>query len=777
MAAPADEEQDLIATLQSGAGATQKCAACQRLRVVGTPRAVAALAALLGEERISHAARYALEGMPFAEAGAALRRALGQTSGLTQAGLVDSIGWRRDLEAVPLLTPLLAGGDVVLASAAAAALGKIGGEDAVAALLAVRDVAKPSLGPVVWDSLLGCAEKLLADGDARGAAAVYRSLLDRPYSAPIRAAAWRGVVVADAEARAGLVAEALSTEDPVLHPVALRVIRELGDAQVVKACLDRWASLAEDGQLAVLDAWIKLGREVLAVVEVAAKSPHHNVRIVAWQALGDWGDGSSITALAQAAASGEGPERAAAREALSRVRGTGVREAWLKRLEDAPAAEKAELLRALGQRGDAEAAAVLVRYAAAGLEPMRLAALESLRILAVPGTLSPLMDVAVRSRSDQERDPVLWTLHAICQASRDPDQTTKRFMDAWNRFTASERIQVASLLSELATPAALEAALAATRDADLGLVKEAVRVLSRWPSAAPATRLLELARASNDPALQTLALRGCIEVSGHEPDPAQRLALLQRAMGTAGRADEKRQVLGQIGLVPTPEALEFVVPFLSEAALVQEAELAAVNIGERIAATHPKLAAAVAGKVLVQCRTAEVIKRAWALRGKPKTAGPFILAWLVSGPYSQAGANDATAVFNVVFTPEKPDETVAWKPVPRADMVDLLGLFPNQVNCVAYLKTTLIAPEEGSAALLLGSDDGIKAWLNGVVVHANNVDRGAGVDQDLAPVKLKKGPNELMLKITQGGGGWAACARIVGPDGLPIAGLQTQLNP
>jgi len=48
------------------------------------------------------------------------------------------------------------------------------------------------------------------------------------------------------------------------------------------------------------------------------------------------------------------------------------------------------------------------------------------------------------------------------------------------------------------------------------------------------------------------------------------------------------------------------------------------------------------------------------------------------------------------------------------------------------------------------------------------------VDQDMAPIKLKKGPNSLLLKITQGGGGWAVCARIVDANGLPIAGLKAE---
>ena len=72
--ARADEEQNQIATLQSAAGAPDKCAACQRLRVIGTAKSVPALAALLGDERLSQAARYALEEMPAPEAGARHRQ-------------------------------------------------------------------------------------------------------------------------------------------------------------------------------------------------------------------------------------------------------------------------------------------------------------------------------------------------------------------------------------------------------------------------------------------------------------------------------------------------------------------------------------------------------------------------------------------------------------------------------------------------------------------------------------------------------------------------------
>jgi len=153
-------------------------------------------------------------------------------------------------------------------------------------------------------------------------------------------------------------------------------------------------------------------------------------------------------------------------------------------------------------------------------------------------------------------------------------------------------------------------------------------------------------------------------------------------------------------------------------------------------------------------------------------SGPFIQDWLVCGPYRKAGIAGAMAVFNVPFGPENPGEKVQWHSAPHAEQVNLSALFPGEENCAAYLKTEVIAPEAGDGVLLLGSDDGVKAWLNGKVVLANNVDRGDVADQDKAAIHLVKGTNELLLKITQGSGGWSAHARIVGKDGQPIAGLQ-----
>jgi HEAT repeat protein len=108
-----------------GASTFAKAKACQRLAVVGHMAAVPALAALLTDPRLSHYARFGLEPIPNPSVDAALRGALEKVQGKLLVGVINSIGVRRDPEAIPELGKLLTSSDSEVAQAAAAALARI----------------------------------------------------------------------------------------------------------------------------------------------------------------------------------------------------------------------------------------------------------------------------------------------------------------------------------------------------------------------------------------------------------------------------------------------------------------------------------------------------------------------------------------------------------------------------------------------------------------------------------------------------------------------------
>ena len=66
---------------------------------------------------------------------------------------------------------------------------------------------------------------------------------------------------------------------------------------------------------------------------------------------------------------------------------------------------------------------------------------------------------------------------------------------------------------------------------------------------------------------------------------------------------------------------------------------------------------------------------------------------------------------------------------------------------VIYGCVTLNAPRQQDTTMLVGSNDGVKVWLNGELVHHNPVIRFADDYQDAFSVTLKQGDNVLLIAV------------------------------
>ncbi|MFO7974393.1 MAG: HEAT repeat domain-containing protein, partial [Candidatus Hydrogenedentota bacterium] len=189
-------ETELIGILEGDTEWLLKQEACRRLRHIGTEASVPALAALLPDETLSHMARFALEPMPYPEVDKALREALEVTDGLTQAGVVISIGVRRDEKAVPLLIPLMKADHPEVGRTAAGALGRIATSEATQALREYRPEAPEATRTAVNEGLLAAAQRCTEAGKRQRAAALYEELLAADTPLEVRMGAFRGLAYA-----------------------------------------------------------------------------------------------------------------------------------------------------------------------------------------------------------------------------------------------------------------------------------------------------------------------------------------------------------------------------------------------------------------------------------------------------------------------------------------------------------------------------------------------------------------------------------------------------
>ena len=73
----------------------------------------------------------------------------------------------------------------------------------------------------------------------------------------------------------------------------------------------------------------------------------------------------------------------------------------------------------------------------------------------------------------------------------------------------------------------------------------------------------------------------------------------------------------------------------------------------------------------------------------------------------------------------------------------------------SYALLVFNAEEERNVTMRVGSDDSVKIWLNGKVVHKNPVDRAAEDFQDEFQVDIENGANLLLVKVCEAGGGWS----------------------
>jgi HEAT repeat protein len=149
-------EQRLASHLGPPASPAARAYVCRELARIGSAASVPALAPLLADEDLSLMARHALERIPGPEADKALRDAVAKTQGRTRAGIIDSIGVRRDARSVAVLVKIL-GSDPAAAPAAAKSLGEIGTVEAADALEPALARSAESLRPVFVDGALLCA--------------------------------------------------------------------------------------------------------------------------------------------------------------------------------------------------------------------------------------------------------------------------------------------------------------------------------------------------------------------------------------------------------------------------------------------------------------------------------------------------------------------------------------------------------------------------------------------------------------------------------------------
>jgi HEAT repeat protein len=745
-----------------------KAIACRMLQQVGTEACIPAVSKLLGDEVLSHYARLVLERLKTAKADAAMRDALPQAPDKVKIGLLNSLGERRDAEAVPAVARLARSSDPNVAEAAIRALGAIGGTRAAEILGSLKpdDV----LVPAHMQAMVDCASTL----PVAEAAALSEMVLVGPYS-PARIAALRALATANPAQAAARVADAIKGDDAMFRKGALGIVAETKGEGLTVAMVDLLDDLAADRKAALVRALGTRGdKAALAPLTKLVTRADEAVRDAAITAVAKLGDADTVRVLLGMADTGDLRGRVA--QAIARMTAEGVDEALARALDDAGLRQAA--MQAAVERGATAAVPGLLKLIRSGDAGMRKDAWAAVGTLARAEHMDGVMKALLAMTDEAGRAQAADALRKVIGRAENPGACFETIAGYYARVPDATKAVILGLGSVSGDAAALKLERQALASTNRDLYGQAVRALAAWPNASAAQDLLRLAKGAEQKVDRLVALRGYIRIAGLKEaglSDKRRIEMLQTAMDLADRAQEKKQAVSSLRQVNSIEALTMLKQYMDDPALKAEAEMAAANLIWDLRKRHTAEVADIAQRLL-ESENKTVREKASRTMADLSKGRAYIRAWVVSPVYREKG-KDGEAIHKTAFPPEKDAADVQWKPLKKGvgrESINLEQGVGREEQCCVYVRTTLTAPSAQPVRLGLGSDDGIKVWVNGKRVHENWVTRGVSPAQDVVTADLEKGKNVLLLKITNEGTNWAFSCRVSQPNGMPVKGLKAR---
>jgi len=582
--APAKEQEaKLIAVLKSNAEYNQKADACRDLARIGTADSVPVLAAMLGDEKLAHMARYGLETVPGPAVDEALRAELGKLKGLQLIGVIGSVGVRHDEKAVPALIGLLKDPDAGVVQAAARALGKIGTAEAADALRGALPGAAAANQLSICEGLFRCAEALAAKGQAPKAIAIYDTLRDlKQASHQVLAGAWRGAILTRGKDGLPLLLEAFRSATPGVVAAAERTAMETKEAGVSTALAAELPKVPAEKQVMLCNVLGKRG-DVASLPGLLglAKAGDKAARVAAIRAATEIGNAGAAAPLIELLKDPDGEVAQAAAAGVAGLPGAEVDAAVTKGLESPDKAVKLKMIDMVQQRRIVTALPQLQLIVDDKDGDLKSAAVRCFAELASEAELAGLLDKLVKNSNAAEIAALEKSLAAICGGA-DKAKCVPQLVAALAKATPEAKQALLRTLCVAGGGEALKAVRGAVDDSNKDVHSGAIRVLSEWKTADAIPVLLDLAKTSATPVDKILSLRGYLGMAARKDIPApERLAVCKESVPMIQRNDEKLLLLGALGSLANAESLGLAVPYLDDAGVKREAVAAVIAIAEK----------------------------------------------------------------------------------------------------------------------------------------------------------------------------------------------------
>jgi uncharacterized protein (DUF362 family) len=127
--------------------------------------------------------------------------------------------------------------------------------------------------------------------------------------------------------------------------------------------------------------------------------------------------------------------------------------------------------------------------------------------------------------------------------------------------------------------------------------------------------------------------------------------------------------------------------------------------------------------------------------------------WLLAGPFERGQEQAGRESVDPRQPRALPGQNGWSTPVYfHDDKIDLDKYFDDPFNCVAYAYAEFHAPQDEPAEIWLGSDEGLRVWLNGEIAYDHQGARRHRLPNDRVRIALKMGWNTVLVRAEQSRG-------------------------
>jgi HEAT repeat protein len=381
--------------------------------------------------------------------------------------------------------------------------------------------------------------------------------------------------------------EQLDSTDLSIRQVALLAIREMPSAELAEALHSRLGSSPPELRASLVTALADChDGSSFGVVRSQLDSEAEAVRLAALGVVSAVGSGPELAEALLAVLEGRrsAAERQTAIELLTRMEGgSRVVDTMRQHLGQTAAADvRIDVMRILGDRRAQDAVGDLLEQARDPEPRVRTAAFRSLRRLAGPADVAPLVALIEVEPDASAKAAATLTLVGAC--GEDPDSGDRILSELKDTSSPSERDVWIRVLTAVGHRASLPIILEGLESDDEDVVAATVTHLGRWPDPTPVDALLPILDGGHGSLVRSQAVTAVLRLATNAADRRQRPddvleSWLGRAEAAVRTVGEKRLLLSALGRIHTLGSLRLLRPYVGDPEVKTEAAYALLSVG------------------------------------------------------------------------------------------------------------------------------------------------------------------------------------------------------